>query len=189
MSHTNLRSTPPDLATLRREIDAVDDRLLDLIERRVGLSAQVAALKDCEAPHLLKLRPQREAEIVARLQRRARRAPPDMVAHLWRTLMSYGLQAQSPVRLVVHAAGDRQMLAEVVRARFGPAATLLWAASRHAALTAARETEAIAILDEGALAAGEDALRLFDTLPLAGGGRLHAIGRVAAEDIVQEAGQ
>jgi chorismate mutase len=187
MSHLNLHPSPPDLPTLRREIDAVDDQLLDLIERRVELSAQVAALKDCEAPHQLKLRPRREAEIVARLQRNGRRAPPDMVAHLWRTLMSYGLQAQSPVQIVVHAAGDRQMLAEIVRARFGPAATLLWAGDAQAALTAAREAEAIAILDEGAPAAGEGALRVFDTLPLAGGGRLYAIGRVAAEDIVQGA--
>lgn len=176
---------PHDLKMLRQEIDAIDDDLLDLIERRVAASAKVAVLKDGESPGLLKLRPRREAEVVGRLQRAARRAPQEMVAHLWRTLMSYGLQAQTPVQLVVHAAGNRQALQECVRARFGPAATLVWADDAASALAVARDEEAVAILDEAcAPPPGDGDLRVFDTIALRDGSLLCAVGRVAVADIV-----
>lgn len=178
-----------DLQTLRHEIDAIDDDLLALIERRVAASAKVAALKNGESPGLLKLRPRREAEVVNRLQQAARRAPPEMVAHLWRTLMSYGLEAQTPVQLVVHATGNRQALQECVRARFGPAAALVWSDDAASALAVARDQEAIAILDHALALPQDDNLRVFDTIARPDGLRLYAIGRVAAEDIVDGAGR
>jgi len=190
MSIPDPRPSPHDLQTLRREIDAIDDDLLGLIDRRVAVSAKVAALKDGESPGLLKLRPRREAEIVDRLQRAAHRAPAEMVAHLWRTLMSYGLQAQTPMQLVVHAAGNRQALQESVRARFGPAATLVWADDAGSALAVARDEEAVAILDEAsAPPPGDGDLRVFDTIALRDGSRLCAVGRVAVADIVDGGGR
>lgn len=188
MSNQDPQPTPHDLQTLRREIDAIDDDLLGLIDRRVAVSAKVAALKNSESPGLLKMRPRREADVVARLQRAAHRAPAEMVAHLWRTLMSYGLQAQTPVQLVVHAAGNRQVLQECIRARFGPAAALIWADDARSALSAARVEEAVAILDETcAPPPGDGDLRVFDTIALRDGARLCAVGRVAVADIVDGA--
>ena len=178
------KAAPDDLQALRREIDAIDDELLGLIDCRVAVSAKVAALKNGASPGLLKLRPRREADVVARLQRAARRAPPEMVAHLWRTLMSYGLQAQTPMQLVVHATGNRQALQECVRARFGPAASLVWADDARSALAIARNEEAVAILDEAsAPSAGDPDLRVFDTISCEDGS-LCAVGRVAVADIV-----
>lgn len=194
MAIPELQPAPVTLATLRRDIDGLDDALLDLIERRVAASAAVAALKDREGSGLLKLRPRREAEVVDRLQRKASGAPPEMIAHVWRTLMSYGVQAQTPMRLVVHAAGDRPVLQERVRARFGPAAQLCWAADADEALAAARDGEAVAILDEDGEAMAilsedgareNDAVRVFDTIAIPDGRRLCALGRVAPEDVVQ----
>jgi len=181
---SELHPAPVTLSTLRQELDSIDDALLDLIERRVAASAAVAALKDREGSGLLKLRPRREAEVVDRLQRKANAAPPEMIAHVWRTLMSYGVQAQTPMRLVVHARGDRPVLQERVRARFGPAAELCWAADADEAFAAARDGEAVAILDEDA-ARSEGAVRVFDIIPIPNGRRLRALGRVAPEDVVQ----
>lgn len=187
MSLQDSLPSSPDLRALRREIDAIDDALLGLIDRRVAVSAKVAALKNGDSPGLLKLRPRREADIVDRLQRAAHRAPEQMIAHLWRTLMSYGLQAQTPMQLVVYAEGDRQALQESVRTRFGPAATLVWADDAGSALAVARDQEAVAILDEAyAPPPGDGDLRVFDTIASGNGSRLCAVGRVALADIVDE---
>lgn len=189
MPHRRPELGTHDLQSLRCEIDAIDDALLDLIERRVAVSADVAALKSGEGAGRLMLRPRREAEVVARLQRAARRAPPEMIAHLWRTLMSFGLQAQTPMRLVVHAGGDRQAVQEAVRARFGPAAALVRVDDLDSALAAARDEEAIAIVDADAAPGADGAVRVFDRFAAADGSRLYALGRVAPEDIADGAGR
>lgn len=179
----------PTVHSLRAEIDRVDDALLDLVEARVSLTMEMAALKHDDAG-FLKLRPRREAEVLGRLTARARKADPAMIRHVWRTLMAYGLQDQAPMQLVLHADGgdvsDRLALQDRVRARFGPAAALRWAATRGEALDAARDTEAVAILAGSSAPADHDGLRLFETLESAGetgGCFAHAIGRVAAADL------
>jgi chorismate mutase len=64
------------LEALRREIDRIDDSLLDLIEQRLAASDSVAALKQSEGDGRLKLRPAREAAVLTRLVERADRASP-----------------------------------------------------------------------------------------------------------------
>lgn len=177
------RNIPPCIEDLRSEIDAIDDALLDLVERRMSVSASIAALKDAGGGRRLRLRPRREAEVVDRLTRRARVSNHEMIAHLWRTLMAYSLQGQAPTRLVLHTDGDRLAMHESVRARFGPAARISWADEADCALDAARDGEVVAILGtrmDGA--AGED-LRVFDEIHC-GTSTAYAIGRVAPEDVV-----
>lgn len=177
-------SIPPEIENLRSEIDGIDDALLDLVERRMSISASIAALKDRGAGPRLRLRPRREAEIIDRLTRRARVANPEMIGHLWRTLMAYSLQGQAAMRLVLHTDGDKLAMHEGVRARFGPAARISWADEAGAALDAARDGEVIAVLGAPVhVAPDETDLRVFDEIDC-GPSTAYAIGRVAPEDVV-----
>lgn len=58
-----------DLDELRREIDALDDELVALLDRRAGLSHAVARVKRCTGEPVLD--PERERRIVERVLRRA----------------------------------------------------------------------------------------------------------------------
>lgn len=178
------RSIPPTIEDLRSEIDGIDDALLDLVERRMSVSASIAALKEAGGKRRLRLRPRREAEVVDRLTRRAQVAQPEMIGHLWRTLMSYSLQGQAPMRLILHTDGDRLALHEGVRTRFGPAARLSWADEADQALDAARNGEVVAVLGAPLSGApGDEGLRVFDEIDC-GTHTAYAIGRVAPEDVV-----
>lgn len=180
------RAVPQTLGDLRFEIDRIDDAMLDLVERRMTVTASIAALKNGDGANRLRLRPRREAEVVDRLTRRAQGAPPEMIGHLWRTLMSYSLESQAPMHLVLHTNGDRLAMQDSVRARFGPAARIRWAADAGEALEAARDGEAVAVVCERR---GDEDLLVFDTIPC-GAGVAYAIGRVAPEDVVpQEVGR
>lgn len=184
---------PSTVASLRYEIDRIDDALLDLVEARVSLTVAMAALKDTDTAPRLKLRPRREAEVLGRLTGRARGADPAMIDQIWRTLMAYGLQDQAPMQLVLYAdVGEAARLAlqDRIRARFGPAAALRWAGTEAEALDAARGTETVAIVagrsTPDLARTGDDMtaeLRVFETLD-GPDGTAYAIGRVAAEDLV-----
>jgi 3-deoxy-7-phosphoheptulonate synthase len=173
--------TTQDLARLRGELDLIDDELLDLVGRRLALSALIAAAKTDDGGHL-KLRPARQRAVVARLQAKASAASAGAVADIWRELMAHSLQRQAPTRLLLWTDGDREALARLARERFGSAAPLDWAAGPEEALRRAQAEEAVAILScrwLGPLPAG---LTAFDRLDdEAGSPVARAIGRVEAE--------
>jgi chorismate mutase len=175
------------LLAARHAIDALDDELLALIEKRFALSLHVAGLKQQDDAHL-RLRPRREAEIVARLTDRATSATPQLIAQVWRELMAHSLQAQVRTELVLHASADcAAELRDAVRARFGRAAPLVIAGSAQEALDRARDGQAVAIVELGdtgwwTALAGQAALTIFDTLQ-SGDCTALIVGKVAAADI------
>ncbi len=57
--------------TLRAEVDAIDDQLVDLVARRARLAVEIYRLKRSGAPFPLREDPYREAEILERAARRA----------------------------------------------------------------------------------------------------------------------
>lgn len=171
------------LSALRAELDRIDDELLALIERRLAFSASIEAVKTAEGGHCLKLRPRRQAQILERLKARANRAAPALVEGVWRQIMAHSLQAQARNLEIVLAPSDQAELLELrVRAHFGSAAPIRWAATASQAVRAAMIGEAIAILPEPLDDHGD--LRVFDVVtgederPIA-----YALGRVAADDI------
>ena len=89
------------LAALRGELGRLDEVSLDLIERRLAASADIAAQKDAEGDRHLKVRPKRQAQILERLKARAGSAQPELVSEIWRELMGASLQAQAPTELVL----------------------------------------------------------------------------------------
>lgn len=177
----------PRLADARRAIDALDDELLTLIERRFALSAEVAALKQADDGHL-RIRPRRETEVLARLTAKATTATPALIVHVWRELMAHSVQAQVPTTLVLHApAAAVSGLGDRMRERFGRAAPLLLAASPREALDRARDEQAIAAIaldDSGwwTHLPEEPGLTIFDRI---GSGRelVLLVGRIAREDV------
>jgi chorismate mutase len=182
----------PRLAALRGEIDRLDDALLELVERRLGFSLEIAALKD-RGDGRLKLRPRREAEIVARLGARAGLATPDLIAHIWRELLSHGLQAQATTELVLWADRDPAALGEQVHRRFGWAAPVLWSPTPGEALDRACRREAIAVIENSPSdpwwlrLAREPSLTIFGATRLAGGEiGAFLVGRIAPDDVAED---
>jgi len=90
-----------ELSDLRREIDAIDDALHDLLMRRVTLTGRVAASKPSDG---VALRPAREAEILRRLVgRHEGRFPKAVVARIWREIISANTALQGPFAIAVVA--------------------------------------------------------------------------------------
>ena len=79
------------LAHRRAEIDCIDDAILRLIDMRLRLAERVGAAKAAEGP---KRRPEREAEILARLSASREVAPESLVHTVWRALMEESLARQ-----------------------------------------------------------------------------------------------
>ena len=125
------------LAALRAELDRIDDEILGLIERRLAVSAEIATIKDAEGDRYLKLRPRRQAEILDRLKARAKRTPAKLVEQVWREIMAHSLQAQARTELVLAPAEQPELLEARVRAHFGSAAPIRWAASMSHAIRSA----------------------------------------------------
>ena len=169
-----------ELESLRREIDSLDDSILDLIERRAALSEKIAAAK-AAAPGRLPIRPGREAAVLERLKRRARGTGPDVIEAIWRELMGQSRQAQGPLTLVLCTSQDRPLFEARVRAHFGSSSPIEWVDDPAAAVERACGEDSVAILeaDPPALA---DGLAAFDVIRGPAGEMVAvAVGRVAPE--------
>jgi 3-deoxy-7-phosphoheptulonate synthase len=170
------------LAELRAELDAIDDQILDLIDRRLAASGEIAARKNEEGDRHLKIRPKRQAQILERLKKRAKRAQPELINEVWRQVMAHSLQAQAETQLVLVADDNPELLEARTRAHFGSAAPIKWSTSTAQAIRQALEGEVIAILPEP-LADGD--LRVFDIVRTESGKPLgYVVGRVGDDDAI-----
>ncbi|MBV9930092.1 MAG: 3-deoxy-7-phosphoheptulonate synthase [Alphaproteobacteria bacterium] len=160
------------VARLRGVLDAIDDDILALVERRIAAARAIGAAKPGGAP--LKLRPAREAAVVARLEAAASPAARPAVRPVWRELMAQCVQAQAPMALVLGA--DDPALRLLAREAFGSAPAVAVAASPADALARAEAGGAVAILPLP-LPRLPPALVAFRTL----GDGAAAVGRLAAE--------
>jgi chorismate mutase/prephenate dehydratase len=94
------QSDPQTLANLRQAIDAVDDQVLALLNRRAGLAAAVGHLKSEVAPEALFHAPKREREILARLEAENGGPFPDAaVRTIFQEIMSACLSLEKPLRV------------------------------------------------------------------------------------------
>ena len=106
----------PKLEDLRAEIDAIDDQLHDLFMRRAKLAAQVLAAKG-DGPIM---RPGREAEILRRLlDRHSGDLPYEVIAHIWRELISAFLRLEDQLEVAVYGAADRIRIWDMARFHYG----------------------------------------------------------------------
>jgi chorismate mutase len=118
----SMSGPPPNLEDIRKEIDAIDDGIADLVARRIAASLQVRQNKAADGSiSQSPIRPAREAAILRRLLTRSAGAvPPDLLVRLWRVILSSSTLAQAevslhvPKRLAASAAAQR-----VLSAHFG----------------------------------------------------------------------
>ncbi len=111
-------ATDQPLETLRREIDAIDEAMHDLLMRRAELGAQVREAKGGAEAQMF--RPGREAQIIRRLVRRHHGPlPPAFVALLWREIIAAMIRLQGPFRIAVYAAPGGGDLLRLVHEHFG----------------------------------------------------------------------
>jgi chorismate mutase / prephenate dehydratase len=91
-------STPAALLALRDRIDAVDQELLALLNRRAGLALEVGELKKKDGSPVF--RPEREAQVIDRLKQiNTGPLKSDSVAPIWREVMSACRSLESPTRV------------------------------------------------------------------------------------------
>jgi chorismate mutase/prephenate dehydratase len=104
------------LETVRREIDALDDAIHDLLKRRVSLVGQVARAKGRGLP----VRPGREAEILRRLvARHSGNLPPVVLISIWRELMGAMTRLQAPLAVALCAPQKSVGYWDLARFQFG----------------------------------------------------------------------
>jgi len=124
------------LDALRQRIDAVDDRLHDLLIERAALIEAVASVK--RSGEVPPFRPGREAQILRRLVARHRgRFPRRSLMRIWHEIMGAGVAMQT--ELTVALAPDCAALA---RDQFGGEAPMLEFPSASAVVNAVREGSA-----------------------------------------------
>jgi len=85
-----------EIEKLRREIDALDDALLDALNRRAALAQRIGSLKGGANAY----RPDREAGILRRVTAASRGPlPPERVAGVFREIMSACRALEEPLRI------------------------------------------------------------------------------------------
>lgn len=105
------------LDALRREIDAIDDQIHDLIMRRTEVVKRVREVKRSER---IKIRPAREAEIVYRLLARHRGPfPRRELCAMWRDLIVATLSFEGPFSVAVHTPEQGSGYWDLARDQYG----------------------------------------------------------------------
>jgi len=82
-----------DLEKLRREIDALDDELTKLVDRRAGLAAEIGKLKKGGPAY----RPEREAEILRRISSRI--LPKERMVAIFQEIISACRSLEEAIRV------------------------------------------------------------------------------------------
>jgi chorismate mutase / prephenate dehydratase len=85
------------LAQLRVEIDAVDQQLLALLNTRAGLAHEVGEVKRLDGSPVF--RPDREAQVIAKMQGAGSKLKPEGVGAIWREIMSACRALEEPQRV------------------------------------------------------------------------------------------
>ena len=125
------------LNDLRREIDRIDDALLDLLCERAAVVRRIGLVKNDRIEGRVAFRPAREAAILRRLVGRAgERLPAAAVVAIWRELLTATTRLQTPFVVSVHAPVDQPRVAELARDHFGSQTPILRADSAGHALRA-----------------------------------------------------
>lgn len=111
-------SEQSDLEELRRRLDAIDDRLQDLLIERLEIVARVADEKrNGSVPSLV---PAREAQILRRLvARQGDDFPAGTLVRIWRELLAATVRAQGPFAVGAFAPQDTAGTWDLARDHFG----------------------------------------------------------------------
>jgi len=130
------QAADPALQALRAEIDALDDAMHDLLMRRAGVVARMAASR-AKAGVGSPLRPGREAAVLRRLLARHSGALSRVaVVRIWRHIFMAHTAIQGSFTAAVTASGEAAQTMALAREHFGAATPLTPFASPAQALAA-----------------------------------------------------
>ena len=113
-----------DIDKLRREIDALDDELAALVQRRAGLAQKIGNLKHGAPAY----RPEREAEILQRISRKSGPLATERLVAVFREIISACRGLEEALR-VSYLGPEGTFSEQAVRKHFGRAVDALPAAS------------------------------------------------------------
>lgn len=110
-----------ELERVRREIDEIDDGLLDLLKRRFRAVARVKEIKELAGTGpATPVRPAREAQVIRRLvAASAGEVPEVLIARLWFELMAAASLTQAPLSLHIPATPRRPDWQDLIRFHSG----------------------------------------------------------------------
>ncbi len=133
-----------NLDKLRQQIDAIDDKVLDLLMGRTDVVERIRAVKAKENGGKVGasngMRPDREARVMRRiLGRHDGRLPDVVVARVWRELISAFTALQSPLRVAVCAPEKSVGYWDLARMHFGSATPMTLHRSHGVVLRAVME--------------------------------------------------
>jgi chorismate mutase / prephenate dehydratase len=143
MAHRIMAATPSDLQALRSRLDAIDDRLHDLLIERAQIVSLVADHKSTN--DVTFYRPGREAEIIRRLV--ARHHGPLPVASLvriWREMLAASVSLEAPFAVAVYAPDGSRAFWDLARDHYGGNTPILACGSAGRVIHAVAEAEASA---------------------------------------------
>jgi chorismate mutase/prephenate dehydratase len=114
--------TNKKLEALRTEIDRLDDELLEVLERRVGIVKDIAAAKREEKVDGPIFRPGREANVMRRiLEKHSSDLADEVVARIWREMISAVCRMQKPHSVAITAPEKSVGFWDLARCHFGSA--------------------------------------------------------------------
>ena len=122
MPHKDAPDFTTRLAEFRRQIDAIDDRLIALFIERIGVICQVGEMKRAANPGQCPLRPGREADMVRRVISKFQGTAfsPAAAAAMWRLLIGASTSVEGALKLSVYAPEGDDALYWLGREYFGP---------------------------------------------------------------------
>lgn len=106
-----------DLSELRHDIDAIDDKIHELLQQRTKIVEEVRAYKKNQD---IKIRPAREAEIIYRLFNQHQGAfPKSELFRIWRELIVATLRFEGPFSVAVFTNENDTGLWDLARDQYG----------------------------------------------------------------------
>lgn len=129
-----------DLASLRNEIDRIDDAIHDLLMERAQVVENVRAAKGAEG---IKLRPGREAEVLRRIiGRHEGPFPKGALVRIWREVMSAYLKLQGHLAMAVYMPEAGAAYWDLARDQYGSQTPMTSHASVRGVIGAVQSGEA-----------------------------------------------
>ncbi len=95
-----------ELNAFRKQIDELDDKLIDLLIERISIVQRVGELKRNTAPGQCPIRAGREADMVRRIMQRFEGCafPPAAAGAIWRLIIGASTSVESQIKLSVYSA-------------------------------------------------------------------------------------